>query len=110
MTAEFDEMVREAAIEEDERWNAPEPEIEPLDLTPGHMYPDHNVFECQHTDCRIERIELSLQEIRETMIRTEELVQKTIAAVKPAIDDVLPVIAGLADNPMIGMLFRKKGK
>jgi hypothetical protein len=84
--------------------------LKPLDLTPCHMYPEHDMWKCDHTDCRVERMEVRQKEIIETMKRTEDLVQKFIAAVKPALDDVIPMIASLAENPMISMLFSKKKK
>jgi hypothetical protein len=67
-----------------------------------------------HTDLfnilntRLERIEQRQEEIRETMIRTEEVVQKFIAALTPVLDDIVPMISNMVENPLIKMAFRGK--
>jgi hypothetical protein len=61
--------------------------------------------------CRLYRIEARITAIEQTMMRTETMVQEFIGAVKPVVDDLIPMVTQLADNPMLRTLIgRKKGK
>lgn len=59
---------------------------------------------------RLDRIETQVMDIRETMVRTEEMVQKFIAAVRPVVDDLIPTVVALSEHPMLRTFLGGKKK
>jgi uncharacterized coiled-coil protein SlyX len=55
-------------------------------------------------------VRITLDLIRDTMVRTETVVEKTIATITPIIEDLKPTIEKLMEHPLVKMMAGGKRK
>lgn len=83
--------------------------IGPVELTPGEMFDIYN-DRLDRIECAVEDNRKTLADIRETMVRTEQMVQTFLTAVKPVVDDLIPTVVSLSEHPMLRTFLGGKKK